>query len=304
MAGVGSSAPLASPRQSRFYNLGAADMDYYSGTVCTCIVGPDWDYGICRDSVHNINRRPGDDLPRFVRATKGFEARGVHIDYFLNETDHSFILLLDSDMVFAPDTLERLRTFGRPYVSGFYMRRRADFLAPIWFEYPESESQWPLTPYTADPERGRLHKIGASGWGCVLIHRAVFEAMQPHLKGEAFVIEDDMDIWPYDLSAVMSALHKGDLDTLRQEIRPLRGCKDNIGSDLRFPFFARQAGFDLYGDPDTRPGHVVNYPLSPNDYTNTPIETRQAIAESMLPQLEEERIKVQTAVAQLMGVAL
>jgi hypothetical protein len=53
---------------------------------------------------------------------------------------------------------------------------------------------------------------------------------------------------------------------LEQEIRPLRALKDHIGSDLRFPFFAREAGFRLMGDPDVQCAHIVNYPLDPSDY--------------------------------------
>lgn len=277
--------------------------DYFTGTVYTGIVGPDMDYGTCRDSIHNIIRREGDALPRFIRATKGFEARDMHVEYFLSETQHDFILLLDHDMVFPQDTLERLRSYGRPYLSGLYMRRRYAPILPVWYEYPENGEEFPLVPYTADPERGRLHRIGASGWGCALVHRSVFEAMRPILKGEPFIIEDDMDIWPYDLPAVMKALQTGDIDTLRQEIRPLRGCKDNVGSDLRFPFYARQAGFDLYGDPDVRAGHMLEYPLSPDDYSNTPAELRQETATVVMRDLEVERDKVRTAVMSLMNGA-
>ena len=49
--------------------------------------------------------------------------------------------------------------------------------------------------------------------------------------------------------------------------RLLRGAKtDSIGSDIRFPFFAREAGYTLMGDPDVRPQHMLNYPLAVEDH--------------------------------------
>lgn len=248
------------------------------------VVGSATDIGVCADSIRNIRLRSGDSLVQPIRATKGYEARQAHFQRFL-ASHHGAILLLDSDMVFEPDTLERLRSHGLPFVSGYYMRRQFKPIAPVWFE--DSNGGWPLSPWLKEPERGKLHKLGASGWGVMYMTREVPEAMMPLLKGEWLVAEDDMDIWPYDLDKVMSAIRtlktkygkddslaasldcKSAVETLVQEIRPLRGQFDGdiIGSDLRFPFYAKAAGFQLWGDPDVRPGHILDYPLSPDDYS-------------------------------------
>lgn len=232
-------------------------------TVYTGVVGPSMDYSQGWQSIVNMRRRPGDAMPRFINATKGYEARQLHINSFMEST-HEWLLMLDHDMIFAPDTLERLLAHGVPFVSGLYMRRAWAPMAPVWF-LPGDE--WPMMPWVDNPERGRLHELGGSGWGCILLHREVITNTRPLLKGEPEVIEDDMDIWPYDLDRVMAALAVGDIDALRDEIRPLRGDKSGVvGSDIRFPFFARQAGYTLWGDPDVRPKHIVHYPLSPDDY--------------------------------------
>ena len=261
----------------------------YDGTCYIGVVGPDNEIGECRDSIENIHRRGGDVPPLAVRATKGYEARSLHLDNWYYKSHHEWILLLDHDMKFEPDTLERLRSHGVPFASGYYLRRRYQPIASVWFERPKGTDNWPMVPYTADPERGKLHPLGASGWGCILMHRAVLDATLPLLKGEPPILEDDMDIWPYDLGAIMSAI-KGlqairdekpsmnilrpalaaHLQVLENEIRPLRVIKSPVGSDIRFPFFAAQAGFTLWGDPDVRPAHMLNYPLSPDDYSRTP----------------------------------
>jgi hypothetical protein len=58
--------------------------------------------------------------------------------------------------------------------------------------------------------------------------------------------------------------------TLRQEIRPLRGTNDPVGSDIRFPFFAKAAGFDLWLDPSVVAAHILFYPLKLDDYMGPP----------------------------------
>lgn len=248
----------------------------YTGSVYVGVVGPETEYGACRDSINKIILRTGDAGPVFVRGTKGYESRQYHVNQF-KAGAWDFILLLDHDQVFPPTTLEQLREHRLPFVSGYYLRRSTNPIHPVWYEYPKKPS-FPMRPMSTDPQPGRLHKLGASGWGCILIHRSVFEAVAPLLKGEPEIIEDDMDVYPYDLKRIMKALDDGDIATLREEIRPLRWVKDSVGSDLRFPFFARLAGIDLYGDPDVRTPHMLNYPLSPDDYTDLTQEARDKIS--------------------------
>jgi len=227
------------------------------------------------NSIYRIHRRYGDEGPFELSGTKGFAVRQQHINNFI-KSKHDFILLLDRDQVFQPDILDRLRSHRLPYVSGYYMFR-SSIPRPIWFKW-QPKNRFPMVPYYEIPPKGKLVKLGASGWGCILVHRAVFEAVKPLLKGEPEIIEDDMDLWPYNLERILVAIKKLEkfgeqkeirnevIKTLREEIRPLRIVKDNIGSDLRFPFFAREAGFTLWGDPDARCGHLIDYAVSPDDF--------------------------------------
>ena len=156
-------------------------------------------------------------------------------------------------------------------------------VAPVW--YRPYTGMWPIENWIGPVERGRLYKIGASGWGCMLVHRDVVLAVRQLLKGEWEILEDDMDVWPYDLGKVMGAISglreltveragvktlypalEHHVTVLETEIRPLRADREIVGSDIRFPFFALQAGYQLLGDPEVRPGHIIQYPLSPDDY--------------------------------------
>jgi len=147
------------------------------------------------------------------------------------------------------------------------MRRRFAPMFSVWFE--PFDGVWPLMPFTDDPERGRLHELGASGWGCILLHRDVIEGTRPYLDGYQEVLEDAM----YDL----------------------RGEKDIIGSDIRYPILAKQAGFTLWGDPDVRPKHIVSYPLSPDDYSGTPESIRAEWSNYLRKQVQEARAMRQGA---------
>ncbi|MCK4897999.1 MAG: hypothetical protein KAS38_04450 [Anaerolineales bacterium] len=257
-------------------------MKEYEGSTYIGVVGGGIEVGACRDTIGSIIMRQGDTGPHYLRATKGYEARQQHLNIFI-EQGQAFILLLDHDMYFSPDTLERLRSHKLPYVSGLYMRRQWRTLAPVW--YRKFAGKWPMEPWVGRVADDKLHEIGASGWGCLLLHKDVVHATRKILKGEPEVIEDDIDIWPYDIKEVMRAINglgnlsqthekidaplvKAYHDILKEEIKPLRCDRAVVGSDIRFPFFALHAGFQLIGDPQVKPGHNVNFPLSPDMYND------------------------------------
>jgi hypothetical protein len=282
----------------------AEERKQYTGSCYIGVVGPENEIGECRDSIESITRRPKDSGPIFIRATKGYEARQMHLTNWYEKTKHSFMLLLDHDMKFPHNTLERLRSHRLPYVSGLYMRRRYAPIAPIWFEYGEA-GRMPMMPWAEVPMPNSLYRIGASGWGCILIHRDVITAMRQILKGEPEIIEDDMDVYPYDTQAVMAALSSLDtatgeearnyVEVLKREIRPLRGLKDPVGSDIRFPFYARLAGFDLVGDSGVVCDHMLNYPVSPNDYAGQSAATVRDIKMALRNDNAREAERIQKA---------
>jgi hypothetical protein len=283
----------------------------YTGSCYIAAVGSENEYGPCRDTIEAIAKREDDEGPYFIRATKGYEGRQTHLNNWYKNTQHAFLLLLDSDMYFPPHTLERLRSTGLPFVSGFYMRRTIRPVVPVWFERGET-GKMPFKPMVAIPEKDKVYPIGASGWGCMLLHRDVITAMQPLLKGELEIIEDDMDIYPYDLQRVMSAIQSLDagigsmtqgearqqVAILKEEIRPLRGIKDEIvGSDIRFPFYAQLAGFPLWGDTGVLCEHNTVYPVSFEDWMQQPAYNVRDISIAVNEENHKEIEKIRKATA-------
>lgn len=291
-------------------------MKRYTSTCFIGVVGGESEIGECHDSITAIGRRMGDTPPNFYRGTKGYECRQLHINKFM-DSDHEFLLLLDHDMIFPVDTLERLRSHLLPYVSGYYLRRNYAPVAPVWFEPGDV---FPFQPWLHEPERGKLHELGASGWGCLLIHREVIQATREILKGEPDVIEDDCDVYPYDLETILTVLRGMDeltnhpfhgsgenlralirpfIGTLINEIRPLRVMKNSIGSDIRYPFYAKLAGYTLFGDPEVRCNHMLNYPLRPDDYSNVPEEDKIQVRQSSIDKVNAEREEIRQLVERL-----
>lgn len=282
----------------------------YSGSCYIGVVGSDTEIGICRDSIENIERNKTDTGPFYVRATKGFEARQMHINKWYEETKHPFLLLLDHDMRFPADTLKRLRGHKLPYLSGFYMRRMIRPVAPVWYEYGKA-GDMPMMPMTAAFEPNSLYRLGASGWGCILMHRDVITGVRKLLKGEPEVIEDDMDLYPYDLKKLIKARNiiikslQGEkitakqaqtaLETFVNEIRPLRAVKDTVGSDIRFPFYARLAGFDLWGDTGVQCEHMAQYPVAMNDWLGQPLWSMRDLALGIHADNRREQERLQKA---------
>lgn len=279
-------------------------------------MGSETENGECRDTIEQIERMALDTPPQYIRATKGYEARQMHLNNWYEENRHPFILLLDHDMKFPPYTLNRLRSHGLPFVSGLYMRRRYNPIAPVWFDQGQP-GQLPMVPWTAVVEDNTLYKLGASGWGCILMHRDVVTETRKILRGEPEILEDDMDLLPYDLNRIMAALHdlesltdpsvirsrkeawitlKQSVQVMKDEIRPLRGLKDTVGSDIRFPFYARLAGFELIGDSGVMCEHMLNYPLNPKDYQMQSAGNVRDITLAMHKQVLEERDRIEKAV--------
>lgn len=179
-------------------------------------------------SFTNIKLRDIDG--QFVQhGTRGDVGRAIICDQFLN-SKHDALLLLDLDMEFQPDVLERLRVHSHDMVSGHYMKRTTRFLHSIW-QYTVDGS-WPYLPYVAPeiPLSG-MHRLASTGMGCVLIRRKVIEAVKAFLP---------LGSNPFDIGLV-------------PELSPMHG---NFGSDYRFFYYAQKLGFELWGDADVDCPHA------------------------------------------------
>ena len=139
-----------------------------------------------------------------------------------------YVFWLDSDMIFAPDTLQRMladieQAGDGAIITGLYFRRVAPF-TPTLFETLKIEndvSTW--TDFKEIPEE--KFEVEGCGFGCVLTPTECF-----------------MDILAKD----------------EHLFTPIAG----VGEDLSFCWRARQAGWKIICDPAIELGHVGHHVIT------------------------------------------
>ena len=138
------------------------------------------------------------------------------------ECGADYIFWLDSDMVFAPDTLTRMfKTIEEndeiDILSGLYFRRVPPY-TPVLFDVLKCDDEgctW--SEFKTVP--AEIFKIGGCGFGCVLTPTDIF-----------------IDV----------------MNKYNTMFTPVHG----VGEDLSFCWRARSLGFNIYCDPSILLGHV------------------------------------------------
>lgn len=146
-----------------------------------------------------------------------------------------YVLWLDSDMVFQPDTFTRLYNVYKAgkgdIVSGLYFRRVAPF-SPVLFDKLDIEDGRAVWTEPADiPDS--VFEVGGVGFGCVLMDTGVITDVMAKFGGAPFT--------------------------------PFSG----LGEDLSFCWRARQCGYNIVVDPEVELGHVGHVIINRGFYENT-----------------------------------
>lgn len=127
------------------------------------------------------------------------QARNRVAQYFLDETDAEWLWMVDADMGFAPDTVERLVAVAdrteRPVVGAlcFGMRNNEpDGMGGLkvrpfptlydWVKTAEGTLGWTVR-YDYPPET--VVQVGGTGAACLLVHRSVIERVRA-ISGDAW----------------------------------------------------------------------------------------------------------------------
>lgn len=82
-----------------------------------------------------------------------------------------WIFFIDYDTVPPLDALPRLLALDRPFCGGVYYHRNDPHMPLLYWRNPETG----LYGVIADYEKGALVEVDATGMGCTLIHRQVFD---------------------------------------------------------------------------------------------------------------------------------
>lgn len=152
------------------------------------------------------------------------------------EMDADFVFWLDSDMIFAPNTLERLMARMDEdetidMITGLYFRRVPPF-SPVLFDRLDIDPHREICFWTeprAIPDKP--FEVGGCGFGCVLMRTDVIMNVQGRFN---------------------------------QMFSPV----GNVGEDLAFCWRARQCGHRIVCDPSIDLGHVGSMTVTREFYEN------------------------------------
>ena len=169
------------------------------------------------------------------------------------KTDSDYLLSCHHDVVFAPESIERLLSWDLPFVTALIFMRQSPPVPHIWNSYDGHEevmvqrindtrewfynhSEWiKFGPFVMDPRPDdALVPVDFSSTSFSLIRRDVLEVMRPYVADMWFEMDDEI---------------KGG------------------GEDRRFFQNARMAGFQGYVDRSCVVGHLVgDIPTSAADF--------------------------------------
>jgi len=135
---------------------------------------------------------PGSAYLRNFCSTGGLvEGRNRVAADFLDRTDGEWLFMVDADMGFAPDVVERLLgsadPYNRPVVGALcFALRRAGLtdnhamrfrIVPTLYDFHELDDEIGFAP-VADYPRGRAVKVAGTGAACLLVHRRALEKIR------------------------------------------------------------------------------------------------------------------------------
>lgn len=168
-------------------------------------------------------RKPGDVAVAMEISSLVYTARD-NLARLVISKDADAILFLDSDMIFPPDTLERMIAHveaGREIVSGLYFMRRAPFGPVLFDQLDQDDGTGEITHHklTTLPESREPFEVAGIGMGCAIITKGVL------------------------------------LDVLLNQgawFAPYNG----VGEDVAFCVRARACGHKIWCDPTLSLGHV------------------------------------------------
>ena len=152
--------------------------------------------------------------------------------------EFDFVLWLDSDMVFPPDTLERmLKTLDEhdeiDILQALYFRRGAPF-SPVAFDVLELNDKGECTYKDMETVPVGLSEIAGCGFGCVLMRTDCLLDIAAKYGG---------NVW----------------------FTPI----GNVGEDCSFCIRARKEGYRIFCDPTINIGHMAYAPVNGSVYEAT-----------------------------------
>ena len=154
--------------------------------------------------------------------------RGVDQKPFDGKVDYDYLMWIDSDMVFKPEQFFKLLDHDKDVVSGMYKMSDNKNYATVENMDEDFFEQWSYYQFLQDNDikkkNGKLFKADYTGMGWMLVKYGVIEKMK----------------YPYFYPR--KTTHKP-------------GWEEFVWDDVEFCLRVKEAGFDVWVDPNIIPGH-------------------------------------------------
>jgi GT2 family glycosyltransferase len=212
-------------------DIGWCDPGQVSGMFATSLGATirDMEYHGCMGKIHR------------VQSSLLVAARNTVVQKFLDESNSPWLWFVDSDMVFDKRHPMKLWETASEY--------DVKMVSGLAFIFKDQQQPVPSIFYEGDPDPGEIRlalnkipvgpcRVVATGFASTLIHRDVFEAMQP--------ARHDSYRW-FDL------LH-------------ITGNDGMAGEDVQFFVRAKETGFDLMINPDAETWHIKEIGIGRADF--------------------------------------
>lgn len=127
------------------------------------------------------------------------------------ESDSTWLWSVHDDVVYAPQTLTRLMSWGKPLISALVFHRQNPQLPHVWalnddktayvqkiddtFKfYLRNYGKIQFGPFVMnEPPEDSLTEIGFTSTSCTLIHRSVLEALREPMNEKWFVLDNPVN---------------------------------------------------------------------------------------------------------------
>lgn len=146
-----------------------------------------------------------------------------------NEAKHDWLFFVDDDTIIPEFAIERLLAVGKPIVTGIQpLYLMGCLVANVKLKDGEGGISAPWPAWVTWKRPSEPFEIGFCGFGCILIHRSVFESI-----GYPWFVESYGDVWG----------------------------AGNRTEDIDFCLKAQAKGFEIWCDPSVECGHLKRVDL-------------------------------------------
>lgn len=194
--------------------------------------------------VHDFNSHQhvvngGGRIARYSSANISNARNGI-VRKFLDETRAGWLWMVDADMKFDPDTLDRMMDVAHPkrapIVGGLCFGVDEGELFPTLYDLRDGDDGKPTMVRYNEYPPDTMFQVVATGAACILIHRSVLTALRDKFP----------EPWPW----FAESIHNG----------------NPMGEDVTFCLRAGLAGFPLFVHTGIEIGHAKTQVLTAELY--------------------------------------